>query len=99
MAQTKHIQATNAKTNNCGTKMKQPLRTKQEVTLKITTCDMIDWYHEGIGQLQMYVEIITSIVGKSDATYIDSLPRSKHYINMFVDYNQIGILNKSNQET
>ena len=47
----------------------------------------------------MYVEIITSIVGKSDATYIDSLPRSKHYINMFVDYNQIGILNKSNQET
>ena len=32
-------------------------------------------------------------------TYIHSLPSWKHYINTIVDYNQIGILNLSNQQS
>ena len=35
----------------------------------------------------------------SDATSMNGLLRSKHFINKFVEFNQIGALNLSNQQT
>ena len=49
--QTRHTQATNVKTNNHGTKIRQPTTIRWKVTPKIIICGMMHWSHEGVGRL------------------------------------------------